>query len=233
MPLWKGVACVVCERVFDRSAKLRPKYCGMVCRDAGKSIEKECLVCAAKFVVWISHARRKFCSRTCKGIASRAERSPCAVCGRPFLATKHRPAKYCSRACSARRRKITQTKPCSVCFKPVTRQHKQFNARYRVYCSKDCEASARTGAASHLWRGGCGDKRGASWHIQRNRARKRDGYCCQRCGLSETDYGRQLDVHHLKPFRLFTDHVEANQLSNLLSVCFPCHVVLERLVDNG
>ena len=70
-------------------------------------------------------------------------------------------------------------------------------------------------------------RRGANWEIQSGQARKRDGYSCQKCGITEKELGRQLDVHHKIPFRSFKSNVEANKLEHLISVCPACHAKLE------
>jgi DEAD/DEAH box helicase domain-containing protein len=62
---------------------------------------------------------------------------------------------------------------------------------------------------------------GPTWAAQRNRARARDGYRCQICGAPEQ--GREHDVHHRIPFRRFDTYQQANQLSNLATLCRPCH----------
>ena len=65
--------------------------------------------------------------------------------------------------------------------------------------------------------------RGANWSIQARKARERDGFTCQLCGVTEEELGRQLDVHHKIPFRSFKSNVEANKLEHLISLCSPCH----------
>jgi DEAD/DEAH box helicase domain-containing protein len=62
---------------------------------------------------------------------------------------------------------------------------------------------------------------GPDWEAQRDAARARDAYRCQRCGVPERD--RQHDVHHRIPFRAFESYQEANQLSNLVTLCPRCH----------
>lgn len=62
---------------------------------------------------------------------------------------------------------------------------------------------------------------GANWKNQRARARARDLYRCQICGAPEID--REHDVHHRIPFRSFASPEEANQLSNLVTLCPACH----------
>ena len=69
--------------------------------------------------------------------------------------------------------------------------------------------------------------RGGNWQGQARKARARDGFCCQGCGISEEALGRQLDVHHKVPFRLFESPLEANRLNNLISLCPSCHKKLE------
>jgi DEAD/DEAH box helicase domain-containing protein len=62
---------------------------------------------------------------------------------------------------------------------------------------------------------------GPTWRIQRERARKRDGFRCQVCGIPEQD--RSHDVHHKIPFRTFASAEQANRLENLITLCPPCH----------
>ncbi len=69
--------------------------------------------------------------------------------------------------------------------------------------------------------------RGANWDLQAKKARERDGFACQLCGVAEEELGRQLDVHHKIPYRSFKSNVEANKLDNLISVCSPCHAKIE------
>jgi len=62
---------------------------------------------------------------------------------------------------------------------------------------------------------------GPNWASQRDQARARDGYHCQICGVPEL--GRAHDVHHKIPFRTFASYRQANQLTNLITLCRPCH----------
>jgi DEAD/DEAH box helicase domain-containing protein len=62
---------------------------------------------------------------------------------------------------------------------------------------------------------------GPGWPAQRDRARARDGYRCQACDVPEQ--GRAHDVHHKIPFRAFASAGQANQLSNLVTLCPACH----------
>ncbi len=53
---------------------------------------------------------------------------------------------------------------------------------------------------------------------------RRDKACAD-CGKTEAQTGRELDVHHIVPFRAFSvaRHAEANALSNLMALCNECH----------
>ncbi|HBY96864.1 MAG TPA: hypothetical protein DEP84_23440, partial [Chloroflexi bacterium] len=71
---------------------------------------------------------------------------------------------------------------------------------------------------------------GPNWPQQRLRARGRDHFRCQVCGTSEEVLGRELDVHHIRPFREFgykpgenEAYCQANALDNLVSLCPSCH----------
>jgi DEAD/DEAH box helicase domain-containing protein len=78
-----------------------------------------------------------------------------------------------------------------------------------------------------LW-SGAPNQYGSNWQQQRSLARQRDGYLCQLCGAPES--GREHDVHHKVPFRLFTSYLEANQLENLVTLCHACHRRVETAV---
>jgi len=84
------------------------------------------------------------------------------------------------------------------------------------------------------WKGGTIDNYGSSWTEDlRSAVRNRDGKECQRCGV-DSDYCQQsLDVHHITPFRQYglENHVEANQMDNLVSVCRSCHITVHNTGD--
>lgn len=124
--------------------------------------------------------------------------------------------------------------PCEACGKPIEGMPSQFRRNRGRFCSVECrvkwqrESGYSSGPKSGSWLGGYEEYYGSSWPAQRRKARHRDGYCCQRCGISEADLGRQLDVHHVKPLREFDgDYGAANALKNLMSLCNPCHLMVE------
>jgi 5-methylcytosine-specific restriction endonuclease McrA len=86
-------------------------------------------------------------------------------------------------------------------------------------------SDARTGAQNPQWKGGVSDSYGPGWKKARERVRERDAVC-QHCGREGDD--RQLDVHHVLPFRLFdqaddTPTEKAHEPGNLVLLCRPCH----------
>lgn len=78
-----------------------------------------------------------------------------------------------------------------------------------------------------LWNSGPNDY-GPFWVSVRNKARARDGFRCQNCGIVETD--RQHHVHHKIPLRAFQSIEQANQMSNLVTLCPNCHRQAETAV---
>ena len=45
--------------------------------------------------------------------------------------------------------------------------------------------------------------------------------------MTQKEYGKQLDVHHIVRFADFTDSTQANVLENLVSLCHVCHMKRE------
>ncbi len=62
---------------------------------------------------------------------------------------------------------------------------------------------------------------GSDWDKIRQHVLNRDGRRCQVCGAA--DSVRPLHVHHIQPFRRFTNLESANQLQNLITLCPTCH----------
>jgi DEAD/DEAH box helicase domain-containing protein len=73
----------------------------------------------------------------------------------------------------------------------------------------------------NLWRNSSNNY-GSGWDRIRRLVRQRDQFTCKVCGLVEAN-GLAHHVHHIKPFRLFTDPLEANRLDNLVTLCPACH----------
>ncbi|MDE3257310.1 MAG: HNH endonuclease [Gemmatimonadota bacterium] len=98
------------------------------------------------------------------------------------------------------------------------------------FCGKACLeawASVLPGVEERLVLTGRPQFRGGNWKVQAALARERDGFRCRNCGVAEETLGRQLDVHHKIPVRLFASAAAANRPDNLISVCRPCHKRME------
>jgi 5-methylcytosine-specific restriction endonuclease McrA len=77
------------------------------------------------------------------------------------------------------------------------------------------------------WKGGSVRPYGVGWKKKRNEARQRDDYQCQICGVGESRFSTELDVHHIVPYREFEDGQAAHSLDNLVSLCSGCHAKVE------
>lgn len=163
----------------------------------------------------------------------------CKLCGKEFNVPKNREhtAKYCSKNClgtaNGERGKVQYKTKIKV---NCTNCNKEFEKKPSIikklnFCSVECmgtyyaESQMFAGENSGTWAGGDISYYGPNWINQRREARKRDNYTCQDCGVTEEEYGHELSVHHLTPFRNFLgDWKNANNLSNLISLCeYPCH----------
>jgi len=95
------------------------------------------------------------------------------------------------------------------------------------FCDNECYhewlSDDLSGDGNPNWSGGYKEYYGPSWPEQRQRARQRDDHTCQACGTHELELETALSVHHIRPFRLFDSHEEANALDNLVSLCRSCH----------
>lgn len=158
---------------------------------------------------------------------------------------------YCSRKCmgqafigrmvgeSSPRWKGVESRDCWHCNAPVIRPLWAWKGKTQTFCNRKCFGLWRRenygGENNPCWKGGRPYSYGASWEKQQRAARRRDGNECQLCGLPRKSARRNLDVHHIRPFRFFgvSSHREANDLTNLVTLCEGCHHSVEPLCANG
>ncbi len=69
---------------------------------------------------------------------------------------------------------------------------------------------------------------GSDWNLIRKLILERDNHRCQMCKKSNPT--ETLHIHHKQPLRNFLSLEEANQLSNLLTLCPRCHQRAESIV---
>lgn len=204
---------------------------------------------------------RHFCSRECAYHHFEKPTNPvestCTYCGKPLkrqrgrsnMRAKHH---FCNRECdNAWRRNggnpsgenhpeynSVQVK-CDNCNQPITRQSHRLEYYNHQFCTRACYGEWRSRNINETkhprWKGHSTKAyRGPNITRQSARARRRDGFKCRKCGVSQSDIGQKLDIHHLIPFKDFNyipgtndNYKQANRLSNLVSLCRSCHMALE------
>jgi len=81
------------------------------------------------------------------------------------------------------------------------------------------------------WKEDTEDLFGENWSQQREKALKRDGRVCQRCGMGNEEhreeYESSLHVHHITPRAEYECVEESNEVQNLITLCVKCHRMLE------
>lgn len=167
----------------------------------------------------------------------------CQMCGKPIKVSPSRvnTKKFCGLKCSLENLRLlakgrTGEKhqnyvkrvevSCSVCRKKFLRRETEVGPIN--ICGEKCRrrlaqwrCQNRVGWNNTNFRGGHDEYRGENWAAQRRKTLDRDSHRCQVCGVKSNI------VHHKTPFRYFSDPIEANQLSNLMTVCKSCHMKLE------
>ena len=237
--------CKICGKKIMVEGKAREtEYCSVECKREGKKTSNICLICGNTF---IAERRTKTCSKECtkKYLSNKRITKVCLICGKEFIVPKSRggKAKFCSKDCYRESRRTGKTPNCTCSNKECSNtfyKAPSLQKRHRWnFCSKECmgkvyiESGEFSGENSPSFNGLYGDRKkkyyGDNWLKRRREIRKRDSYCCQLCGISEAEYGMELSVHHKIPFVVFKDYKDANELSNLQSLCEPCH----RIVHSG
>lgn len=178
--------------------------------------------------------RAKYCSKGCFDDARRRVRvrDECDWCGNVFEVVPsrflHGRGKHCSRKCqyesnsSKLRTGSRKELKCLNCGNSFEKLQSYLESKLGAgkYCSRECRDKHRRGDNHPQYiHGTRSDEYGSNWQAQRRKARKRDSFKCQECGVR----GVPLDVHHIKPRRDFDDVKTSNILSNLVTLCKPCH----------
>lgn len=224
-----NVKCDWCGDEFERhpSQVLKHKFCSRKCMgewqsknwkgenhpnwEGGKKAKVSCDYCGKVFKKWgtvVPKSEHHFCSRECGG-NWRAEN----LKGKNHF------------------RWSREERKCDCCGKVFEIPQWQIKRGKNHFCSRECmckwESENLVGENNPHWKGGYEPYYGPNWLRQRRKARVRDNYTCQICG--EKEDGRKHDVHHIIPFREFglEKYNEANQLSNLITFCHPCHGNIE------
>jgi len=121
---------------------------------------------------------------------------------------------------------------CLNCGKELLRHPNYIKRIGRQYCSVECKnhwISNNLVGPNHLNFKGYISDYGKEWGSIKRKIRKRDKVC-KMCGKNKSN-SRNLDVHHIIPFRLFgaENHEKANNFLNLACYCNKCHKKAENL----
>jgi 5-methylcytosine-specific restriction endonuclease McrA len=158
------------------------------------------------------------------------------------------------------RKTVVKPHTCVICkclYTPV--KYRKSTGNYKAFtgqhtCSKECKYiyhGLRTakrmretryrwiGKNNPMWTGRCLTKnksyRGPDWNQIKDKARARDNYTCQHCGMKESahldKWGRLLEVHHIVPFCNFNNYIKANKPNNLITLCKSCHMKADRAIE--
>jgi len=251
-----NLLCQHCGKTYNvvASRQHHSKYCSKECQDNAASLgeTRACLICGTSFYVprWkIEKDVGHYCSSECFGKASRKRiEAKCIQCHHTYIIieSKQDATRFCSRECQATWQSENWTgsnsphwggreQECAWCGKIyLVGKWKADNGLSR-FCSRECYGRWRSqelcGENSNQWKGGRAEYYGPNWYKQRAKARRRDKFTCQRCGIHQQDCDQALSVHHIKPFCEFgyvpgenENYREANRLDNLVSFCQPCHM---------
>jgi predicted transcriptional regulator len=182
--------------------------------------QKECEITKAKF----ERVKNHFCSIKCSGIAKIGK----------FLGEKNPNWKGVRKPKKQYPRKKLETQ-CKNCNARVFRSKQDIkNAKYGNFCSKECKSlwlsTNVNGDKIYNFAGGYKEYYGPSWGSAKILARRRDNNTCQRCFKTKLENNnKNMDVHHLVPFREFgvENHLQANRPNNLKCFCIVCHKIEE------
>ncbi len=157
-------------------------------------------------------SQRKDIQKTCKG------------CGNVYKQNTWRISKYCSQICYHVSKQKRVTSACAMCGTNVHRTYKKMTIRALVFCSHECSRKYHVGEHCAAWRGGSKEGRGRDWKRISESIRVRDSYTCRWCGKHQSENGKSsLSVDHVRPWRECESEQEANDPSNLVSLCTSCH----------
>jgi len=215
--------CASCAEKFY--SKHEQKYCSDDCREDGVSFEGSdnpnfdggktttaCEICSTEFEYYPSEKSGKYCSDC---VETEDWQDP------PDIEGEENPLWTGGK----------EDVSCTVCGRIVQRYPSQLNADVTV-CSDWCRgrwlAEEFTGEDHPHWNGGGNEAYGSGWAKARDRALERDEYRCAVCSKPKSEIGRNPDVHHIIPVRIFAEsssHTieDAHYLDNLISLCISCH----------
>lgn len=184
---------------------------------------------------------KKYCSQACQRQAlrtrasRRAERHPkiCRQCGTTFTARQFSGCSWskfcgarCARAFAARDRFTSVT--CAACGMQFQRRTAFVKRAKWHTCSVACRLQFNRSENHHQFRAesiGDPNRRAGvgQWKALARSIRERDKHTCRRCRRVHQSNERAYPVDHVVPWRVFEDKAQANDPSNLATLCHSCH----------
>jgi len=232
------VECDICSEVFrkqrSRVESDEADYCSMSCKKESErnGSYNTCEVCGDSFYTR-GGRDAKTCSKDCRvrfvgdklsGI--NPYEYTCDLCGENFK-SEEKDRVYCSKECHNKSMEDQVQAECANCGDVVTRRRYQYEHCNRHFCDFDCRREWMgenwVGEDNPQYINGKNQYRGNSWYRQRLKALRRDQARCQSCAVPESKKDRGHHVHHIVPYRKFDSWREANELSNLVTLCESCH----------
>jgi len=122
---------------------------------------------------------------------------------------------------------------CPACGNEIHIQPWRADKHSRTFCDAECmskhyeESGEWSGENSPIWKGGI--RYGNGWVPARRKARERDCFTCQMCGITEEELGQPPDAHHITPVNEFKNQENAHYVENLILLCRACHMKVERM----
>lgn len=226
-----------------KKGKATQIFCSKKCsNEAQKNGRKySCEICGTTVTRTPGNVKKRvYCSKTCTDIGkigvpvntTEKVSFTCLVCKKTekilpcYAASKQVCSKGCAAELLSRRGEISVT--CTHCNSVIIRKKSRVRGEMN-FCCDACmiqyfrESDFMKGENNPNFLGGAVKYYGPDWYNQRRKVRKRDLYQCQDCGILERELNRELDVHHVVPFRFFEYSNHANRLENLISLCTDCH----------
>jgi len=236
---------LICERCGDeyeviQSRAEESRFCSHKCkghhRGNNRPTNRATLICEGcgdeYEVIQCRAEESRFCSNEC---TQTRETVVCEGCGDEYevIQCRAEESRFCSMECMAanierEQQKNRVTLACEQCG--CEYKVRQSRAEESRFCSMECWGrwqSERVGEEHPLWEGGTFPY-GEGWtEAKKRRVRIRDQARCQDCGMTTPEhldkYGRNLNVHHIQPARTFDGPEQRNAMSNLVTLCIPCH----------
>lgn len=204
-----SLSCVARRNNENRGPRTAEHQEKIVSRRRGVKLEP-----SPKWTAWLEKKRAKMI--TCV----------CGWCAKKFNKKSAGAGKFCSFRCAfafKRDKHPILEKTCRSCSSRFHYRAMNKRGQGRLYCSTKCAQDFMRRERHPSWRGGTSKDFGKGWLKIAEAVRVRDGRICRRCSKTEAENGKRLIVDHVRPRRDFESMAEANEMSNLVSLCQSCH----------